>query len=176
MDHRHDGRDADAARDEQIAGRTLGERKVVGGGRHAQLGAGRHVADQAGGTATAIRLALDRDDVAVALRRVVAERILAKEPARNLDRDMRAGGKFRQVGAAGIPQLEHMDVLGDALGARHAHRDHHEFRTGHGHPLLSGFLTVLRGLMIGPQARWRFFRIAQKAAENLDFRPPSALS
>src|SRR3954447_9220402 len=80
-DHRHDGRDADAAGDEQIASRALDQGEVVGGRRDRELAAGTHVPDHAFGAAAAtIRFALDRDDIAIPLGRVVAERIFADEP------------------------------------------------------------------------------------------------
>ena len=99
-----------------------GNPKSLTGGSHHQLIAGIRIVDEVGGAAAAVRLALDRDQIAVALGRVVAQRIFPQQSVRRLDRDMRAGGEFRQWLAAGIAEFEHMDAVGDPVVARHAQR------------------------------------------------------
>ena len=70
--------------------------------------------DQLGRAAASVRLALDRDLIAVALGRIVAQRIFAQQPVRHLDGDMRAGGKFRQRLVGGVAEFDQVDAVGDS--------------------------------------------------------------
>ena len=125
-DHGHDRRDADAAGDEQEILRARRQPEIVDRRGHHQFVAGLHVVDEVGGAAAAIGLALDRDQIAIALGRVVAQRIFAQQAVRHPDRDMRAGGKFRQWLAARVAEFQQMDAVGDLVVARHAQR--HRYR------------------------------------------------
>ena len=97
-----------------------GRPKSLTGGATINIVAGLHIVDEVAGAAAAVGLALDRDQIAVALGRVVAQRIFAQQPVRRSDRDMRAGGKFRQRLAVGVAEFEQMNAVGDLVVARHA--------------------------------------------------------
>ncbi len=101
-----------------------GRAEVVDRRRHHQLVAGFGVVDEVGGAAAAVGFALDRDQIAVALGRIVAQRIFAQQSVLRPDRDMRAGGKFRQRLASAIAKFEQMDAVGNSVVARHAQRQH----------------------------------------------------
>ena len=110
-DHGHDRRDADAARDERVAGRTFDQGKIVARRRDQDFVAVLRVVHQAGRSAAPGCLAQHRDDVAVALGRIVAERIFPDQSVRNAQRNVRAGRELRQVPAVVTLELEQPDVL-----------------------------------------------------------------
>ena len=96
--------------------------KIVDRRGHHQLVAGFHVVDQVARAAAAVALALDRDLIAVALGRIVAQRIFAQQAVRHPDSDMRAGGKFRQRLSRLGREIQGVDAVGDPVVARHAQR------------------------------------------------------
>src|ERR1035437_7065555 len=90
-DHRHERRNADAAGYEQKILSALWQLKIIDRRAYHQFIVGFYAIDQIGGAAAAIDLALDRDGIAIALGRVIAQRIFSQRAVRYPDRDMRAG-------------------------------------------------------------------------------------
>ena len=94
--HAEDRRDADPAREQQVVRSVGGERKLVA--RHADphgIALPDFVVDRAR-PAAAIGIAQHGDLIAIGVFRVIAQRVLAHEPARQMHVDVGAGFKARQ--------------------------------------------------------------------------------
>jgi len=147
--HRHDRRDANATGDEQETACLGRKHEVVAGlrARHDRaLGAS---IDKARRAATTGCLALDGDDVAVALVAVVAQRVLAQHAARRLDRDVRARRELGQLAVVRGVQLERLDAAGKRCCARHHQR--HQCRVA--------FIHRFMASVVIPQKSRRLARI-----------------
>ena len=112
-DHRHDRGDADAAGQQQIALRRLGQREMVAGQRGLDDLANPQPVVQ---MARTLAFPQYRDAIAPPLGRVVPQRIVAPHALGRAvaepHPDMRAGGKARQVAPVRIDQLVAVDLLG----------------------------------------------------------------
>ena len=112
-----------------------GSAKSLTGGATDSVSPGFRVIDQIDRAAAARLFALYRGDIAVALGRIVAQRILADEPIGRPERDVGPAGERRQFCAGGIAQFEHVNALRNFLLARNAQRH----RVGR-HPIGHDFL------------------------------------
>ena len=154
--HRQDRGDADAAGDERVAGRARGQREVVSRRGHPQRITHLDAVDQRDRAAAPGILALDGDVVVVALCRVVAQRILAHEPARHRDLDVRTGRERRQIRAISRAQLEQVDAGRNRLRAHDAEGRQRGLVGGIIH--CGGWLPNRRGRIV-PMAGQKYLRL-----------------
>ena len=94
-------------------------KQIVRRGYRQEVAFARPVDEALGATAAGL-FTLDRDHVAMALRRIVRKRIAARPAARYPDGDMPACGERRQIGAGGIAQLVAENASRDFVGVRNA--------------------------------------------------------
>ena len=118
LGHAQDRRDADAAGQQQVALRLVGQREVVLRRADLQHVAFAHQFVHRQRAAARGRVAQHADQVAVRLGRVVAQRVLARQAVRQVHVDVRAGRERRQRRAVHADQLESEDVLGLPVLAR----------------------------------------------------------
>src|SRR5262249_44883763 len=122
--------------DEDIARGCPVEREPAAGQRDADRVADADLVVQRDRPATPRRLALDGDDVARRLDRIIAERVGPDELAGQMQVDMRAGQEWRQFPAVGVDQGEDLDAVAavvdgvyDGLDRRDRSFAHSAFRT-----------------------------------------------
>lgn len=110
LGHAQDRRHADAAREQQAPARAMRQREVVLRGADRQHVPRLHALVHRLRAAARIRVLEDCDHVAVALRRIVAERVLAGDAFTELDVDVRSGGERRHALSVDGDELEAADV------------------------------------------------------------------
>ena len=123
--HGQQRRDTDSAGHENRMRRRLVELEVVARRADVQDVADLQLVMQIGRSAACVRVAPDRDDVAMVLGRVVAQRVLPHDEVAmgiangQLDVDVRARREARKLIAIGRPQLDRDDALGDCATIVH---------------------------------------------------------
>ncbi|MND97273.1 hypothetical protein D3C80_895910 [compost metagenome] len=117
LEHRNHRRNADSARDQQVAFGLPGQGEIVARSGDLQQVAGPHIGMQADRSATTVGGLEYADHIAMALIGAVAQGVLANEAAGQVHVDMRACDKWRQLVACGIDKLEGVDAFGLTLDA-----------------------------------------------------------
>src|SRR5258706_11871907 len=114
--HREDRRYADSAGDEEDFAGALDQLEAVVRASGGKGVPGAQAVDQAARAPMARGFAFHRDFVAMALGRIVAERVLAQRPVGDVEADVRARGEGGKIAAGGIAQLEEVDVRREPRG------------------------------------------------------------
>ena len=127
--HRQDRRDPDASGDEKKVRDARHECEVVARRRARQRRADADLGRSGWPSRPAIRLALDRDLVVIALVGIVAQRIFSRQAVGSLNADMGARREWRQFGAVRVAQTEARDTLCDVADLGNDERQ--LLRSGH---------------------------------------------
>ena len=123
--HRHQRRDPDPARDQDMALARFVERKIVDGRGGYEGVAGPQMIVHPGRAAAAVGLAQHRDDVTVGLGAIIEQRIGSRLAVAERDIDMRARRETRQRPAGRGHQRHRLDARRDRLDAGDLERERH---------------------------------------------------
>src|SRR4029078_7047122 len=121
--HAPDRRDADAARDEDDVRGTCDEREIVARCADLDRVPDAHLVEDVARAATALRIALDADDIAFWIVGGGEQRELADEPVGDVNVDMRARFVSGQGAAARLGEGVQIGIAGDAPSGGQSERD-----------------------------------------------------
>ena len=125
LDHRHQRSHADASSDQEVPAGGLDEFEVVAGCRHVEFVTRTNAVVHGSRATPAPRELQNADDVSRVFARIVAERVLADESAREKHVDVRSGRESGEGFTARVDQLERVDVNCFVDDRPDLEREHH---------------------------------------------------